>query len=77
MPDKQEAYLKELKMYCWENGFNPEPTRTERLAYFSKLVADKSKKLNLISKRDIDAIVEKHVFISAYIIALITYQVLR
>ena len=67
MPDKQEAYLKELKMYCWENGFNPEPTRTERLAYFSKLVADKSKKLNLISKRDIDAIVEKHVFISAYI----------
>ncbi len=67
MPDKQEEYLKELRMYCWENGFNPEPTRTERLAYFSKLVADKNKKLNLISKRDIDGIVEKHVFISAYI----------
>lgn len=67
MPDKQEEYLKELRMYCWENGFNPEPTRTERLAYFSQLVADKNKKINLISKRDIDAIVEKHVFISAYI----------
>jgi 16S rRNA (guanine527-N7)-methyltransferase len=67
MPDKQEEYLKELRMYCWENGFNPEPTRTERLAYFSQLVADKNKKLNLISKRDVDAIVEKHVFISAYI----------
>ncbi len=67
MSDKQEEYLKELKMYCWENGFNPEPTRTERLAYFSQLVADKNKKLNLISKRDVDAIVEKHVFISAYI----------
>ena len=67
MPDKQEEYLKELRMYCWENGFNPEPTRTERLAYFSQLVADKNKKLNLISKRDVEAIVEKHVFISAYI----------
>jgi len=67
MPDRQEEYLKELRMFCWENGFNPEPTRTERLAYFSQLVADKNKRINLISKRDIDGIVEKHVFISAYI----------
>ncbi|MBT8380086.1 MAG: 16S rRNA (guanine(527)-N(7))-methyltransferase RsmG [Ignavibacteria bacterium] len=67
MADKQEQYLKELKVFCWENGFNPEPTRTERLAFFAQLVADKNKKLNLISKRDIDSIVEKHVFISAYI----------
>jgi 16S rRNA (guanine527-N7)-methyltransferase len=67
MPDKQEEYLKELRMYCWENGFNPEPTRTERLAFYSQLVVDKNKKLNLISKRDVDGVVEKHVFISAYI----------
>lgn len=67
MADKQEQYLKELKVFCWENGFNPEPTRTERLAFFAQLVADKNKKLNLISKRDIDSIIEKHVFISAYI----------
>jgi 16S rRNA (guanine527-N7)-methyltransferase len=67
MADKQEQYLKELKVFCWENGFNPEPTRTERLAFFAQLVADKNKKLNLISKRDVDSIIEKHVFISAYI----------
>jgi 16S rRNA (guanine527-N7)-methyltransferase len=67
MADKQEQYLKELNTFCWENGFNPEPTRTERLAYFTQLVVEKNKKMNLISKRDIDAIVEKHVFISAYI----------
>ncbi|HLG32903.1 MAG TPA: 16S rRNA (guanine(527)-N(7))-methyltransferase RsmG [Ignavibacteriaceae bacterium] len=67
MADQQEQYLKELKIFCWENGFNPEPTRTERLAYFAQLVAEKNKKLNLISKRDVDSIIEKHVFISAYI----------
>jgi 16S rRNA (guanine527-N7)-methyltransferase len=67
MADKQEQYLKELKVFCWENGFNPEPTRTERLAFFAQLVADKNKKINLISKRDIDSIIEKHIFISAYI----------
>jgi len=67
MADLQEQYLKELKSFCWENGFNPEPTRSERLAYFTKLVVEKNKKLNLISKRDIDSVVEKHVFLSAYI----------
>ncbi len=67
MADLQEQYLKELKAFCWENGFNPEPTRSERLAYFAKLVVEKNKKINLISKRDVDSIIEKHVFLSAYI----------
>jgi 16S rRNA (guanine527-N7)-methyltransferase len=67
MPDKRDQYSKELKVYCWENGFNPEPTRQERLAYFAQLVVDKNKKINLISKRDVDSVIEKHVFISAYI----------
>ncbi|MCU0364699.1 MAG: 16S rRNA (guanine(527)-N(7))-methyltransferase RsmG [Ignavibacteriaceae bacterium] len=67
MADKQDQYLKELNVFCWENGFNPEPTRTERLAFFAQLVVEKNKKINLISKRDIDSIIEKHVFISAYI----------
>jgi 16S rRNA (guanine527-N7)-methyltransferase len=67
MADKQDQYLKELNVFCWENGFNPEPTRTERLAYFAQLVVEKNKKINLISKRDIDSMIEKHIFISAYI----------
>ena len=63
----QDNYLKELKMLCWENSFTPEPTRAERLAYFAHLVAEKNTKVNLISRRDIDSIIEKHVFLSAYI----------
>lgn len=67
MVDKQEQYAKELQMFCWENSFNPEPMRIQRLAFFAKLVSEKNEKLNLISNKDIDGIVEKHVFISAYI----------
>ena len=63
----QDSYLKELKILCWENSFTPEPTRAERLAYFAHLVADKNTKVNLISRRDIDSIIEKHVFLSAFI----------
>ena len=67
MMHMQDQYLKELKTYCWENDFTPESTRAERLAYFTDLVAQKNKEMNLISKRDINSIVEKHVFISAYL----------
>ena len=67
MVNLQDNYLKELKTYCWENGFTPEPTRAERLAYFAELVTKKNEKMSLISKRDVDSIIEKHVFLSAYI----------
>lgn len=71
----QDHYLKELKMFCWENSFTPEPTRAERLAYFAHLVAEKNTKVNLISRRDIDSIIEKHVFLSAYIIKYVPEKV--
>jgi len=77
MANKQEEYLKELKMFCWENGFTPEPTRAERLAHFAKLVAEKNKTINLISRRDIDSVVEKHVFISAFITKYLPEKVSR
>jgi len=77
MVHMQDQYLKELKTYCWENGFTPEPTRSERLAYFADLVAQKNKKMNLISKRDVDSIIEKHVFISAYITKYVPEKVTR
>jgi 16S rRNA (guanine527-N7)-methyltransferase len=67
MTKMQDQYLKEIKTYCWENGFTPEPTRAERLAYFANLVSEKNKVMNLISKRDVDSIIEKHVFLSAFI----------
>jgi 16S rRNA (guanine527-N7)-methyltransferase len=67
MVDLQEQYLKELQTFCWENGFNPDTMQGERLAYFAELVAEKNESVNLISRRDIDSIIEKHVFISSYI----------
>ena len=67
MVDVQEQYLKELQTFCWENGFNPDTMQAERLAYFAELVSDKNESVNLISRRDADSIIEKHVFISSYI----------
>lgn len=66
-PTKQEIYLKELQNFCWDNGFNPEPMRNERLAFFASLVVEKNKTVNLISRKDVDSIIENHIFISAYI----------
>ena len=37
-PTKQEIYLKELQNFCWDNGFNPEPMRNERLAFFAQAI---------------------------------------
>jgi len=77
MTKMQDNYLKELKMFCWENSFTPEPTRAERLAFFAHLVAEKNTKINLISRRDIDSIIEKHIFLSAYITKYVPEKVIN
>ena len=76
-PTKQENYLKELQSFCWDNGFNPEPMRNERLAFFAHLVAEKNKTVNLISRKDVDSIIENHIFISAYITKFLPEKVMR
>ncbi len=65
--DLQEQYLRELKMLFWENSLNPDEYQLERLAHFAHLVAQKNTKLNLISRRDIQKIIENHIFISSLI----------
>jgi 16S rRNA (guanine527-N7)-methyltransferase len=67
MVDVQEHYLRELNTFYWENGLNPDPMKLERLAYLAELVAEKNEVVNLISRKDIDSIIENHIFISAYI----------
>ncbi|MCX7797177.1 MAG: 16S rRNA (guanine(527)-N(7))-methyltransferase RsmG [Melioribacter sp.] len=62
-----EQYLRELKMLFWENNINPDEYQLERLANFAVLVTQKNSKVNLISRRDIQKIIENHVFISSYI----------
>jgi 16S rRNA (guanine527-N7)-methyltransferase len=64
---KQQEFQKELQNYFWENGLTSEVTKTDRLAFFANLVTEKNKDINLISKADIDNILERHVFLSAYI----------
>lgn len=65
--DLQEQYLRELKMLFWENSLNPDEYQLERLSHFSHLVAQKNTKLNLISRRDVQKIIENHIFISSLI----------
>jgi 16S rRNA (guanine527-N7)-methyltransferase len=67
MVEVQEQYYKELQLFYWDNGFNPDPMKIERLAYFAELVSDKNEKINLISRKDADSIVENHVFLSSYV----------
>lgn len=76
-PTKQENYLKELQTFCWDNGFNPEPMRNERLAFFAQLVAEKNKTVNLISRKDEENIIENHIFISAYITKFLPEKVTK
>ena len=64
--DKQDQYLRELKKFFWENSLIPDVYQLERLAHFASLVVDKNEKINLISRRDIQKIIENHVFVSAY-----------
>ncbi|MGA7719915.1 MAG: 16S rRNA (guanine(527)-N(7))-methyltransferase RsmG [Ignavibacteriaceae bacterium] len=67
MVDVQEQYYKELQSFYWDNAFNPDPAKIERLAYFAELVAEKNEKVNLISRKDVESIIENHIFLSSYI----------
>ena len=63
----QQNFTKQLTALNWENGFNPEVTKVERLAFFAELIAEKNDAVNLISRRDVDSIIENHIFISSFI----------
>jgi 16S rRNA (guanine527-N7)-methyltransferase len=67
MVDVQEQYFKELNSFYWENGFSPDIMKVERLAYLAELVSEKNETVNLISRKDVDTIIENHIFISSYI----------
>lgn len=64
--DLQEQYLREIKKLLWENSLNPDLYQMERLAHFASLVAEKNEEINLISRKDVENIIENHVFISYF-----------
>lgn len=63
----QEKYLREITQFYWANGYNPEQTQMERLAHFAEIVTEKNAAVNLVSRKDVESIIENHVFISSYI----------
>ena len=65
--DKQEQYLRELKQFFWDNNLNPDVYQLERLAHFADLVVEKNEQVNLISRKDVENIIENHIFISSFI----------
>jgi len=67
MVDVQEQYLRELNLLFWENGINQDQMKMERLAYFAEILSEKNESVNLISRRDINSIIENHIFISTFI----------
>ncbi len=65
--DREEQYLRELKSYFWENSLNPDEYQLERLARYANQLANKNEVVNLISRKDVENIVENHIFISSII----------
>lgn len=63
----QKDYIKELKIFFWENQISLSDFQIERLAHFAVLVVKKNEELNLISRKDVENIIENHIFISAFI----------
>ncbi len=64
---KKKDFLLELKTLFWENQLNFGEHQVERLAHFAELVTKKNEEVNLISRKDIDNIIENHVFISTLV----------
>ncbi len=62
-----QKYLSELKKIFWDNEIALSDYQLERMAHFAELVVEKNKQVNLISRKDIQNIVENHIFISAFI----------
>ncbi|MCE1188020.1 MAG: 16S rRNA (guanine(527)-N(7))-methyltransferase RsmG [Ignavibacteria bacterium] len=67
MVDTKGRYLQELINFYWENGENPEQSQMERLAHYAELIVEKNDIINLVSRKDIESVVENHIFISSYI----------
>ncbi|VAX27763.1 16S rRNA (guanine(527)-N(7))-methyltransferase [hydrothermal vent metagenome] len=64
--ERQEQYLRELEKLFWENELSPEPYQLERLAKYADLLAAKNELVNLISRKDVNNIIESHIFMSSF-----------
>ena len=65
--DNKELYLRQIKQLFWDNEINPEMHQLERFANYADLIVQKNEIVNLISRKDIENVVENHLFICALI----------
>ncbi len=72
-----QKYLKELKKIFFDNEIYLSDYQLERMAHFAELVTEKNEHVNLISRKDIQNIVENHIFISAFITEFLPDRVNR
>ena len=63
----RKDYIKELKTLFWENQLNISDYQVERMAHFAELLVKKNEEVNLVSRKDIENIIENHIFISSFI----------
>lgn len=75
--ETQEKYLRELKQFFWENNLSSEMHQLERLAHFAELIREKNEEVNLVSRKDIENLVENHLFHSALITEYLPEKVNR
>ncbi|MCK6604762.1 MAG: 16S rRNA (guanine(527)-N(7))-methyltransferase RsmG [Ignavibacteriaceae bacterium] len=67
MEVQEQDLYRQLTTFYWENDLRPDEEQIERLIQFAELVINKNSVINLVSRKDIQSIIENHIFISAYI----------
>ena len=72
-----DNYFRELNTFFLENGLSVDRYQVERLANFATLLAKKNEEINLISRKDMENIIENHIFFSAFLSEYIPQKVNR
>lgn len=67
MHDLHTEYLREITRFFWENDEHPDTSQMEELARYAHMIVQKNQIINLISRKDTNAVIENHIWISAYI----------
>ena len=67
MHDLHTEYLREITRFFWENDEHPDTSQMEELARYAQMIVQKNQIINLISRKDTNAVIENHIWISAYI----------
>lgn len=65
--DIHDQYTFEINTIFRENGIILEDFQIDRMANFASLLVEKNEVVNLISRKDVNTVIENHIFISGFI----------